>query len=193
MPPDDQIQIGSRSWQRILGHELFEYLINFALLSFFLVSFAWYRRLLLASYHIDYFDYGAPLIEAAILAKIIMIGDVLHLGRLVRNRPLAVTTIYRTVVFSILVMLFSVAERVVGALIHGKTVSDGIDEITSKGADAILAHCVLIIAAFLPFFTVKEIERVIGEHTVRTMFFRKHADGLQYSLESKREAAKAMR
>ena len=41
----------------------------------FLIAFAWYRRLILASYHIQYLGYWAPVIETAILAKVIMIGD----------------------------------------------------------------------------------------------------------------------
>jgi hypothetical protein len=38
----------------------------------------------------------------------------------------------------------------------------------------LLAWYVLIIAAFLPFFTVKEIERAFGAEKVRGMFFRGH-------------------
>jgi hypothetical protein len=45
-----------------------------------------------------YLNYWAPLIEAAILAKVIMIGDSLRVGRGLRSKPLIVTTIYRTIV-----------------------------------------------------------------------------------------------
>jgi len=47
-----------------------------------------------------------------------------------------------------------------------------LQEITSKGKYEILAWCVLIIAAFMPFFAVKEIERVFGEEKLRGMFLR---------------------
>jgi len=162
----------SRKWEKILIHEMFEYFFNFAFLAFFLIAFAWYRRLILASYHIQYLGYWAPLIEAAVLAKVIMIGDALRMGRAFRNRPLVVPVIYRTVVFSVFVVLFSFLEHVVDALIHGKTAADGIAEITSQGGYIILAWCVVIIAAFLPFFTVKEIERVLGTGKIRWLFFR---------------------
>src|SRR5215471_18590281 len=165
-----------RRWKQMLAHELSEYLINFALLSFFLVSFAWYRRLLLASYNIEYSGYWAPLVEAAILAKVIMIGEIFHMGRRFRNWPLAVTTIYQTIVFSLFVLLFKIVESIVAALIHGKTVSDGLAELTSKGLDTILAGCLLIAVAFIPFFTVKEFERAFGPEKVRAMFFRRRED-----------------
>src|SRR5689334_12154902 len=89
----------AQKWRTILRHEMFEYLFNFAFLSFFLVSFAWYRRLILATYDIEYTGYWAPLIEAAVLAKVILIGDALRIGHRLRNWPLAVPTIYRTVMF----------------------------------------------------------------------------------------------
>src|SRR5262249_45419576 len=89
-----------------------------------------------------------------------------------RNKPLIVSTIYRTVVFTLLAMLFSFVEPIVGAIIHGKTAADGIAEIANKGIYEVLAWCVLILAAFLPFFAIKEIERVFGPENVRGMFFR---------------------
>lgn len=180
----------SHKWRKILVHEFFEYLFNFAFLSFFLVSFAWYRRLLLASYQIEYFGYWTPLVEAAVLAKVIMIGDALRMGRGFRNRPLIVATIYRTVIFSFFVVLFAMAEHIVGALVHGKTASDGIAELSGKGWDVILAWFVVIIAAFLPFFTMKEIERAFGAGKVRGMFFGEHREKTNSLVEGNGEAEK---
>ncbi len=190
MPPKNETESKRQKWQRILVHEFFEYLFNFAFLSFFLVAFAWYRRLILASYDIHFTAYWAPLVEAAILAKVIMIGDALRMGQRFRNRPLAVPTIYRTLIFSVLVLVFSFAEHIVGALIHGKTASDGIAELTSKGWYFILAWFVVIFAAFLPFFTMKEIERAFGAEKVRGMFFSRHREETNSSADDNGEAAK---
>ena len=175
MATEGQSEDSSKSWKNFLAHELFEYLYNFTLLAVFLVAFAWYRRLILAAYHIHYLSYWMPLVEAAILAKVIMIGDALRVGRGLSNQPLAVVTIYRTVVFSLFVALFSLIEHMVEALIQGKTAADGLEEIASKGWNEILGSCVMIFAAFLPFFAMKEIERVFGAEKVRGLFFRRRA------------------
>ena len=161
-----------KKWEKILVHELFEFLLYFAFLSFFLISFAWYRRFLLASYHIQVNDYFAPLIEAAVLAKVIMIGDAMRLGRRFDNRPLAIPTIYRTIVFSLFIVAFSVVEHVVTALFHGKKVVEGIEELTRGGWPGLLAWYLLIIVALIPFFTVKEIEDAFGAAKIRAMFFK---------------------
>ncbi|MBL8876398.1 MAG: hypothetical protein JNM86_11440 [Phycisphaerae bacterium] len=171
MSETNEAASGPRNWRKVLVHEFFEYIFNFIFLSFFLVSFAWYRRLLLASYGIEYTGYWAPLISAAVLAKVIMIGDVLRVGRRLRDWPLAFATIYRTLAFSVLVVVFSIAEHLAGALVHGKKMSEGISELTSTGWQGLLAWYVLIIAAFLPFFTVKEIEQAFGAGKVRALFF----------------------
>jgi hypothetical protein len=165
-----------RIWRNVLVHEMFEYFFNFAFLALFLVAFAWYRRLILASYHIRDLGYWMPVVEAAVLAKIIMIGDALRIGHRLRNKPLAIVTLYRTIAFSLLVVIFTLLEHVVGALLHGKAAADGIAEIREKGLDEILAGCVLILAAFIPFFAMKEIERAFGAEKVRGLFFRRPAE-----------------
>jgi len=88
------------------------------------------------------------------------------------------------------VILFSFAEKIIGALIHGKPLSDGIEEITSKGWDFLLARCVLIIVCFLPFFTMKEIERVFGKERIRGMFFCGQAQRVNAGTEMRDDPAK---
>jgi hypothetical protein len=119
-----------------------------------------------------------------------MIGDALRMARGFRNRPLIVPAVYRTVVFSVLVVLFSFAEHVVRALLHGKTAGEGIAQITSRGPYELLAWCVLIIAALLPFFAMKEIERIYGVETIRRMFFRRSVDEVDSPVDVKSDATK---
>ena len=179
-----------RGWKQKLVHEMVEYYFNFAFVAFFLIAFAWYRRLTLAAHGIEFTDYWAPLVEAAVLAKVIMIGDALRVARGFRNRPLIVPVIYRTVVFSIFVVLFSFAEHILRAWFHGKTAADGIAAITNRGPYELLAWCVLIIVALLPFFAMKEIERVYGVETIRRLFFLRDGAESNAPAANKGEAAK---
>jgi hypothetical protein len=47
-------------WKQKLVHEVIECWINFAYMAFFLVAFIWYRRLILAEYHVPYTNYWFP-------------------------------------------------------------------------------------------------------------------------------------
>lgn len=163
--------------------EMFEYYFNFVFLAFFLVAFAWYRRLTLAEFHIKYFGYWGPLIQAAVLAKLIMIGDVMRMGRRFRDRPLIVTTFYRTAVFGVFVGLFTILEHIVGALFHGKAIAEAFTDIASRGWNELLASSLLVVVAFFPFFAYRELERVLGARKLRSLFLRGPA-----ALEAKSES-----
>jgi len=156
-----------------LGEEFLEYAMDFLYLGFFLVAFAWYRRLVLAEYDIHYFEYWVPLIEAAVLAKVIMIGDLVRFGHGFQRRPLIVPTLFRTVLFGVYVAAFSLVERTISGLLHGKGLGAGLAELASKGRNELLAQCVLIACAFVPFFAFKELERVMGKDELRNLFWRR--------------------
>lgn len=149
-----------------------EYYFNFVYLAFFLVAFAWYRRLILAEYDILYLSYWVPLVEAAVLAKVIMVGDLLPVGRRLKGPPLLVPTLFRTVLFSVWVGVFSILEHTLRGLLSGKGLTAGLAELASKGRYELLAECVIIFCAFVPFFAFKELEGVLGAETLRGMFWR---------------------
>jgi len=160
-------------WKQKIVHEVIEYWINFVYLAFFLIAFTWYRRLILAEYHVQYTNYWFPLIEAAVLAKVIMVGDLLRLGRGLEHKPLILPTLYRTVVFSVWVGVFSLLEATVRGLLHRQGLLGGFEAISSKGRYEWLAGCIVTFVAFIPFFAFKELERVLGEGTLRALFWRR--------------------
>ena len=158
-------------WKRKVVDEMVEYYLNFVYLAFFLVAFAWYRRLILAEYDILYLNYWVPLVEAAVLAKVIMVGDMLRFGRGLERKPLLFPTLFRTVLFSVYVGVFSVLERTARGLLHGKGLTAGLADLASKGRNELLAECVVIFCAFVPFFAFKELEGVLGKDKLRDLFW----------------------
>ena len=76
--------------------EMIEYWMNFAYLALLFAAFIQYGRLILAAHEITYTNYFFAVIEAAILAKIVMIGEVARLGRGLEHRPLIYPTLYKT-------------------------------------------------------------------------------------------------
>lgn len=158
-------------WKHTLVHEMVEYYFNFVYLAFFLVAFTWYRRLILAEYDIQFLEYWMPLVEAAVLAKVIMVGDLLRLGRGLEHKPLILPTFYRAVMFSVWVGVFSILEKTIHGLLHGKGLTGGFEELASKGKYELLAQCLVMFGAFIPFFAFKELERVLGQDKLRGLFW----------------------
>jgi len=154
-----------------------EYWINVIYLTLVFAAFTQYRRFVLAAYDITYTNYWISIIEALILAKVIMIGNVFHLGRGLEHKPLIYPTIFKTAVFSLFVGAFTILEYTVKGLWEGKGVTAGIADLLAKGRHELLSGCIVILVALLPFFAIKELGRVLGEDTIRALFFRRRAPG----------------
>ena len=162
------------NWKHRMGQELVRYWVNVVYLAIFFGVFAWYRRFVLAEYRITYMHYGIAIIEALILAKVILIGDALGLNRGDETRPLIYPTVRKAIVFSIFVGIFAVIEHVVGGLFHGKGVAGGLATLWSEGRDEILARCLVTFFAFIPFFAFRELGMLLGEGKLRGLFFHRN-------------------
>ncbi|SPF49449.1 conserved membrane hypothetical protein [Syntrophobacter sp. SbD1] len=162
-------------WKSKAIHEMAEYYIMFMYLAVFFGSFEWYRRLILAEYQISYLHYGAGVIKALILAKVIMVGQTLHLGRRFEDHSLILPTVYKAVVFTIFVGLFDIVEDTTIGLLHGKGIAAGFDEFMSAGWYELLSRCLVTFVAFIPFFAFGELKRVLGEDTLGKLFFRRRS------------------
>jgi hypothetical protein len=157
--------------------ELIEYAFNVVYLAIVFAAFAWYRRMLLAEYSITYTNYWVGLITAVILGKVIMIGQVVRLGRGLEDKPLIVPTIYKSLVFCVFVVVFRVVEYAIKGLWHGDGLAAALDEFfAQKGIDEVLANTLVVLVAFIPFFAVKELGRVLGRERVAALFFRSRVE-----------------
>lgn len=159
-------------WRHKIIHEMVQYGINFIYLFLFFGMFTLYRRITLAEYQISYLHYGIALIEALVLAKVIMLGDVMGLGRRLDDRPLILITVYKTVVFAVWAGVFGILEHLLEGLVNGKGLTGGIEEFWSNSYE-LLARCLMVFFAFVPFFAFKELGRVLGENKIFDLYFRK--------------------
>lgn len=157
-------------------HEMVEYWINVCYLTIVFAAFTQYRRFLLAAHDITYTNYGFAVIEALILAKVIMIGDAVRLGRGLERKPLIFPTLYKTVVFTLFVAVFTVCEHLIKGLWKGTGLMGGFAEFLLKGPYELLANSTVVFVAFLPFFAIKELGRVLGEEKIQTLFFRRREE-----------------
>lgn len=148
-------------------------LLLFVYLSLLLGSFTMYRRLVLAQYDIEYFQYGYNFVEAFVLAKVIILGRMLRLGDRFRNHPLIVPTLYKTAWFGLLLLAFSLLESLISGWLHGKTARAIFHEILDQDVWEILARTLVKAMALVPLLAVWEFGRVFGEGKLFELFFTK--------------------
>jgi hypothetical protein len=160
-------------WRRRIFREMREYLVIFLYLALMFATFTQYRRLFLATYDIKYTNYGIAVIEAAILAKVVMIGHWFRIGRILEHKPLIYSTVFKSFAFSVFVVLFTLIEHMIKGLWKGEGLTGGLVEFFGRGAHELLAGYLVVFVAFLPFFAFRELERVLGKGKVWDLFFRK--------------------
>jgi hypothetical protein len=159
------------SLKQKLSREMKQFLVIFLYLGLLIGAFNIYRWLLLAEYHVGYFVYGYSLIEALVLAKIIIIGESLGIGERFSGRPLIFPTIYKTILFALCVLAFGILERLITGFWHGEGLVGVFQEII-HGRYEILGRILIMFAAFIPFFAFRETVRALPEVNLLDLFFR---------------------
>ena len=153
-------------------HEFEEFAGNFLYLAFFFCALATYSMLLLDEFHVSYFNYGAALINAFVIAKVILIGEYAHLGKKHEAKPLILSAVFKAFLFGLLVFGFHIVEKVIERLLHGKNMAGALHDIR---IDDLLGRSVVIFCTFIPLFAFRELRRVLGEDKFRDLFFRTRA------------------
>jgi hypothetical protein len=141
-------------------------------LALMLGAFTWYRRFVLSEAGVSYIHYGAAVIEALILAKVILIGQALGLGRRFEDSPLILSVLFKSLVFGVFIAIFGVLEHVVEGVVHRDSWDQIAHTLLSAGRDEILARAVMIIVTLIPFFAFWEADRILGDHKLFALFFR---------------------
>jgi hypothetical protein len=153
----------ARSFKERALEELKVYWIITLYLWLFLGLFTVYRRLVVAETGTVYLHYGIALIEAMVIAKVVLIGRMFGFSRRFEERALIVPVLYKSALFGLLVMLFGVVEHLVTGWIHKQGLLGGVYELA--------ARALMLIVAFVPFFAFAELGRVLGMKKLAAMFF----------------------
>jgi len=165
MPSEDSTK---KTLKQRAKHEFEELFILTGYLGFFFCGLATYSMLLLDRFHISYFAYGTALINALVIAKVILIGEAAHAGRKFEARALVYSALWKAFVFALLVFAFHLAEEMIRDVIHGKSLDAAFHDIRVYD---LLIRTGLIFCVFIPLFLFRELKRVVGDEGFRELFF----------------------
>lgn len=152
------------------------YWVNVLYITLFFSVFTDYRRLILAHYQIAYKDYGISLIKALVLAKVILVAEHFHLGTGFENKPLIYPTLYKSFLFTICVAILSVIEAMIRGFLRAEGFSRAPDIFIKCFTYEWFAGMLVVFAAFIPFFAIRELSRVLGRGKITELFFKKGRD-----------------
>lgn len=150
--------------------EFKDYLQISVYLAFFLCALVVYTRLVLRQH--DVFDeslsFGFAIINALIIGKIILIGEMLHLDKPGQSKPLIQAIFIQAVINSLLLFAFHFLEEFIKRLIHHEPAGTVLHEIRIY---ELTARAILIFCVFLPLFAFRELKLILGAEKVHQLFF----------------------
>ena len=147
------------------ARETEEYLVVFL----FLFALLGALRLLVSEVGSIYLHYGYAAIEALVLAKIILIGEALHFGGRFEDKPLIVSALYKSLAFGFLALLAHVLEHVIHALVEGESPAAAL----ARHPGEIAAYTLVVFVAFVPFFSLQQAGRLLGEERFGYLLLRR--------------------
>jgi hypothetical protein len=114
-----------------------------------------------------------------------MIGEYARLGRRLENLPVMAVAISKALLFTLLVLVFHSLEQLLQGFAHHHAER----AVTAPGAtrfDELACRALIAFLAFIPFFVIRELRRVLGESSfVKLMFSSRSARPESFSSNSK--------
>jgi len=149
-------------------HELVEFIGLSIYLAFFFCALATYSALLLHEYHVQYFMYSVALINAVVIAKVILIGEYAHLGRRSEKYSIVAAALAKAFLYSLLVLAFHFLEEAIKRIIHGEPFGTAFHDMHPA---ELLGRSVLVFCTFVPLFAFREIRTALGESEFQNLVF----------------------
>ena len=142
-----------------------------AFLAAVFVSFLTCRRLISRGFGVTSFHYGFAVIEALIVARVILIGKAIGVGKKSKGHGLFRKAPGDAVIDALLAGVFAILEHAVEGLLHHERLSARIRKFLDQGVDEILGRTLIMFVAFVPFFTRRELDRVPGDRKLVGLLF----------------------
>ncbi|HKI14943.1 MAG TPA: hypothetical protein VKA12_08045, partial [Roseiarcus sp.] len=95
---------------------------------------------------------GFAVVNALVLAKVMLLFEHFDPGRWLRRRPLIYPILYEALLLTILFILVHILEKVIEGLFRGKTIVASLPSIGGGGLAGLLSAAVIMFVALVPFF-----------------------------------------
>ena len=147
------------------------------------------EAIILKKPNINFLAQGFAIINALVLAKVMLIADDLGVGRRFDDMPLILPILYKAVLYGLLFVAFHELEHYVAALFSGK--AHGMTLPTVGGGTWAGAACVWAVMAvsLTPFFAIRELSKLIGVSRVWRLMVLPGARAAFAAEEAKKKVA----
>lgn len=153
--------------------ELRRFLIMFVYLWVVFGLFVLNEAVILGRTNVSFLAQGFALINAAILAKVMLVAEDLKLGRRFDHLPMIYPIAYRASLFAIVFVVFHALEETVVGMFGGKSAAASVPTIGGGTWLGIACVWAIIAVSLLPFFALREISQILGEGRLWALMFHR--------------------
>ncbi|MGY2049860.1 hypothetical protein [Methylobacterium sp. JK268] len=128
-----------------------------------------------SSYHF----YALGLLNALVLAKLMLVAEMTKLGshsigRRLQQGPLVYSILYQAVLFAAVLTMLNVLEELLVGAWHGKALDAVLPEIAG-GPRGLATLAWVMFVALIPYFAFRELSRALGETRLRALLWSSRA------------------
>ena len=174
-PSADTTGSSSRSVKDRLVHEATRFGLMFVYLWLVFGLFVLNERIIRGQMGLGYQPQGFALINALVLAKVMLIAEDLNLDRGLRRQPLVYAALGEAVLFAIVFIAFHVLERVVVGLLHGSALVASVPGFGGGGFAGLVTVAAILFIMLIPYFAFRDIGRALGPGEFRRLLFSRPA------------------
>jgi hypothetical protein len=164
-----------RNWKERLVEELKGFAVSVIYIWFFLSVLSLHRGIILSEHNIGHSFWGElalALVNALILGKFVVIAKALHAGERLEDHPLLYSILFKSAVFAAILMACHILEEWLVRIWHGGSAA-GLPTLNET-----LPLGVVAFVALIPFFTAKELVRVVGKDELKSLLLRRRTNTL---------------
>jgi len=115
--------------------------------------------------------WGIAAVKALLLAKFMLLGRALQIGRKFRGQPLILPILYHALIFLILLLVLSTVEELVVGSIQHRPLADSLARIVGPTVFEGLSVCLVLFLILIPYSAYDCLEDVLGEREAFRLFF----------------------
>jgi len=152
-------------------HEFRELAILTAYLYVTLGAIILFKAAVLHGQGVSFVPWGLAAVKAVLLAKFLMLGGMMKVGRGYTRHPLIWPTLYKSFVFLVLLVVLTVLEEAVVGLFHHRSIAASLGELFGPRLQETLAGYLIMLLLLIPLAAIHVLNEALGEGKLTRMFF----------------------
>ena len=169
-PVDKRASSGHSAKDKLL-HEAARFGTMFVYLWLVFGLFVLFERTIRGQMGLGYQSQGFALLNALVLAKVMLVAEDLRLDRTLRGLPPAYAAVGEATLFAIVFIVFHVLESLAVGLLHGSTVARSVPAFGQGGFVGSVTVAAIMFVMLVPYFAFRDIGRALGPGELRRLLF----------------------